>query len=107
MALNKCEVCEAMVSSKFENCPNCGSQLNVIAASTPNEIEAYTQQVNASDTKEKPSVALNIISFLIPIVGWILYFAIKSTIKAKSCGKWAWIGFGINLIISFISLAIS
>lgn len=52
--------------------------------------------------EDKPSVALNILSFLFPIVGWVLYFALKKTEKAKSCAKWAWIGFIAGIILQLI-----
>ena len=41
-----------------------------------------------------------IISFIIPLVGWILYFAWKDEDyqKAKTASTWAWIGFGFNLL---------
>ncbi len=39
---------------------------------------------------DKPSIGLNILSFLIPLVGLILYFAIKKQTpnKAQSLIKW-------------------
>ena len=63
------------------------------------QVTTYPPQSNSDD---KPSVALNIISFLIPIVGWILYFALKKTGKAKACSKWAWIGFIVSFILNLI-----
>lgn len=60
---------------------------------------AYPVQPNQED---KPSVALNILSFLFPIVGWVLYFALKKTEKAKACSKWAWIGFIAGIILNLI-----
>lgn len=49
---------------------------------------------------DKPSAGLNIISFLIPLVGLIIYLTQKgsSPIKAKSAGKWAL----ISVIILFV-----
>ena len=40
-----------------------------------------------------------------PIAGWILWGVYKdeSPIKAKSCAKWAWIGFAIDIIFVIIS----
>jgi hypothetical protein len=52
--------------------------------------------------EDKASVWLNIVSFLFPIVGWILYFAIKSPVKAKSCGKWGCIGFFVNFVLTLL-----
>lgn len=54
---------------------------------------------------DKPSVGLNILSFLIPIVGWILYFVYRDDQpnKAAACSKWAWISVGISVGIRIIS----
>ena len=57
------------------------------------------------NNEDKQSIGLNILSFLIPIVGWILYFALDKGEKASACAKWAWIGFGVNLLLIFIGNA--
>lgn len=101
MGLKKCNTCGAMVSAKFDNCPNCNS-IDFISneeSSKPNNNE---DQSKSDPTIEKASIGLNIVSFLIPIVGWILYFAIKSPVKAKSCGKWGCIGFFVNFVITLL-----
>ena len=66
------------------------------------------------DTKEsnpddKPSTGLNIVSFLIPLVGLIIYLTEKdkSPIKAISAGKSALWGVGISVILSIVSVIIS
>ena len=45
-----------------------------------------------------------ILAFIIPLVGWILYFSWRRTKpnKASAVCTWAWIGFGVNLILMFI-----
>lgn len=49
-----------------------------------------------------PSVGLNIISFLFPLVGLILFCVFSSTEpnKAHSVGKWALIGFCVGIGLS-------
>lgn len=56
-------------------------------------------------SNESPSTGLNIVSFLIPIVGLILYLTNKdnSPACAKSYGKWALIGFCVGFVFSIIS----
>lgn len=51
------------------------------------------------------STGLIILSFLFPIVGWILYFVKKSENigAAKTYAKWGWAGFGLGLILRFIA----
>lgn len=108
MPLNKCEKCGAMVSTKIANCPNCGNMLNP-SADSASDVGLHVQQPVNIDTSEhlkkndRPSIGLNVVSFLFPIVGWILYFVVKSTTKAKSYAKWGWIGFVANLILIFLS----
>jgi len=45
-----------------------------------------------------------LLSFLFPIVGWILWAVKKDSNPedAHNCAKWAWIGFGAGLFISLI-----
>lgn len=56
------------------------------------------------NTEDSPNAGLKAISFLFPIVGWILWGINKGQYpnKAKACSKWAWIGFGVSLLISII-----
>lgn len=102
MALKKCNTCGAMVSSKFDNCPSCNSIDFISYIEESSKPDNNEDQSKADPKIEKTSVGLNIVSFLIPIVGWILYLVLKSPVKAKSCAKWGWIGFGVNLVIIFI-----
>ncbi len=65
-------------------------------------------QSNASvpPQKEKASVILAILSYLIPIVGFILFFAKKNSKPktAKVCGICALVSFIINFIIIMVSV---
>lgn len=45
-----------------------------------------------SDQNESPSIGLNIVSFLFPFVGWVLFFALQRSKKGKACAKWACLG---------------
>ena len=56
-----------------------------------------------------PSTGLNIISFLIPIVGLIIYLTEKDKApkKASSAGKSALWGVGISILLGVISVIIS
>lgn len=53
------------------------------------------------NSADKPNIWLNIISFLLPIVGLILFIIKFKTkpMQAKSLGKWAILGFIIGLIL--------
>jgi hypothetical protein len=58
---------------------------------------------------DMPSTGLNIISFLIPVVGLIIYFIEKdnSPRKANSAGKAALWGVGVSFVLALISIIIS
>lgn len=48
-------------------------------------------------------VGLCILSFIIPLIGFILYFTEKNAFPRKSsqCLKWASVGFAVNLLSAF------
>ena len=45
-----------------------------------------------------------VVSFLFPIVGWILWAVKKGKEPevAAKCAKWAWIGFAVGAVFSII-----
>lgn len=124
MPLTKCPTCGCMISTKATACPNCGhvmsgSMQNNNRASQPYYPQQPMQQGYPSQQQpfqqnyppqppyppqpqpeDKASVGLCILSFLIPLAGWILYFVKRNDtpVKAKACSTWAWIGFVINFI---------
>lgn len=77
-----CSHCGKEVLDEAVVCPNCGCS------------------VSASHEADIPSTGLNIISFLIPLVGLILYLVNKdkTPIKAAAIGKWALIGFVVSIV---------
>lgn len=117
MAIIQCPKCGAMVSDTASFCPKCGAPIAQSApqqqpepAQQPYNQQPYNQQpanpYPAVQPTDAPSTGLNILSLLFPIVGWILYFVYrdKEPVKAKSCSKFAWIGFGIGLVLNIITL---
>lgn len=92
---NKCNTCGATVPDNATVCPYCG---NAVTPTQPSN-ELYTAK------EDEPSTGLNILSFFVPVAGWIMYFVFRdeTPIKAKACSKWAWIGFGIQFVIGFIN----
>lgn len=52
-------------------------------------------------------VGWGILSFIVPLIGWILYFVWKDETphRASQAAIWAWVGFGVNLISFFAALA--
>ena len=78
-----CSHCGKEIIDEAIVCPNCGCSVH------PKKTEA-----------DIPSTGLNVLAFLIPIVGLILYilYQEKTPQKAKAIGKWALIGFVIGIV---------
>lgn len=84
-----CTHCGGELADEAVLCPNCGSA--VPQAQTP-------------ERNDKRSVGLNIIGFLFPLIGLILFLCLKkdTPIRAKSIGKWALIGVIFSIVIGVI-----
>jgi hypothetical protein len=70
-----------------------------------NHVNSVGENQNTTNLNDQPSTGLNIISFLIPLVGLIIYLTEreKSPIKATSAGKAALWGVGVTIVLSIIS----
>lgn len=84
----------------FETETKCAPQTPSLQSATP----VYGPQTPSK--KDEPSIGLNIVAFLIPLVGWIMYFTMKDETprRASQVATWAWIGFAINLVSVLINL---
>lgn len=78
-------------------------------AVTGNTADTSMNDENSSSLNDQPSVGLNILSFLIPLVGLIIYLTErdKSPRKATSAGKAALWGVGISVILSVVSFFVA
>ncbi len=87
-----CSKCGAPNSESAQFCEKCGNRLGTSANNV------YQQSV--SNNEDKPSIGYNILGFVIPIVGLILYFSWKDRTpnKAKSILTWSAVSFGIGLV---------
>lgn len=83
-----------MIAESAPTCPKCGATQGI----RPSGV--YT----TTDVNLEPSVGLNIVSFIWPLVGLILYLVYndKSPRRAKECGKWALIGCFVNAVVVVI-----
>lgn len=84
-------------------CKNCGKEIHdeaVVCVGCGTEV--YPQK--NPHIIDEPSTGLNILSFLIPFLGLILYLVWNNATpqKAKSIGKWALAGFVIGIIGTII-----
>lgn len=75
MAIIKCTQCNNGVSDKAIQCPKCG-----MPVSTNN----HQQMQMSGNSDDKPHSGWNILGFIIPIVGVILYFAWKKETPKKA-----------------------
>lgn len=78
-------------------CNNCGKELPANTSYCP-------QCGTANGYVEGATTFLKVLSFLIPLAGWILYFNFRdeSIKKARDCSRFAWIGFGVSFLIGFV-----
>lgn len=83
-------------------CTHCGGELADEAVICPNCGSAVPQA--ETEKNDKRSVGLNIVGFLFPLIGLILYLCLKkdTPIRAKSIGKWALIGVILAIAIGVI-----
>jgi hypothetical protein len=81
-----CQHCGEKILKDAVICPHCG---------------CATGKTNKED---EPSIGLNLVGFLFPLVGLILYcvFLSDTPKKANAIGKWALIGFCVGLFCSGI-----
>lgn len=87
-------------------CPNCGNQVNNNSEVCLHcGILLKNNNINNNQKEDdKSNVGLNIVSFFIPLIGLILYLALKkdTPIKAKSCGKSALFGVGATVLMYIV-----
>lgn len=87
-------------------CSHCGKELMDEAVICPNCGCAVDGSSNVNDKSNK---GLNIISFLIPLAGAIMYFIYheKEPNKAAAVGKWALYGLGFAVLCYFVLVGCS
>lgn len=84
-------------ANNMKFCSHCGKQILKDAVVCPHCGCATESKASVTD---EPNKGLNIISFLLPIVGAILYLVYheKEPKKAAALGKWALYGLGFTVI---------
>lgn len=83
-----CSTCGAEIHDESVVCPNCGCMTDF----------GLLQKLNENSPMQKA------LSFFLPLVGLILYitYSRDNPRKANNCGKWALIGFIVNIILLVI-----
>ena len=92
-----------------KQCPCCGSICAPLAAICVNCGTPFNNAPQQVAYDDNPSTGLKILSFIIPLVGLILYLTNKDKkpVSAKAYGKMALIGFIVNTVISIIVNAVT
>ena len=83
-------------------CSQCGKELVDEAVVCPNCGCAVQAPINQQE--DKPSTGLNILAFLFPLIGLILFLCFQKTtpVRAKAIGKWALDGFVVGVALSIL-----
>lgn len=99
-AKNRNEVCV------MKYCSNCGAEVNENAVVCIKCGCALSPRFSYED--DIPSTGLNILSFIFPLIGLILYivFSSKTPMKAKAIGKWAIISVVLSISFSLLSILV-
>lgn len=92
-----CRQCGEELPEEAVECPKCGEVVNPFEATYSVPVEV-----------DEPSMGLNILSLLFPIVGLILYLVYmdKAPKRARSIGKFAIIGAAVGLTLSVLTFGI-
>lgn len=89
-----CSRCGKEIMSEAVICPHCGCP---------------TENYKAVQEQDAPSTGLNVLSFLIPLAGLIIYLMDRDRMpqRARAAGKWALIGVGVSvgLVVLYTILA--
>ena len=89
-----CNKCGKEIHDEAVICVNCGCSVGNVSS-------------NKNVSNEKAG-GMSILSFLIPLVGLILYLVWKDTkpVAAKQCGKSALWGVGVGIVLYIISMVV-
>ena len=112
MAEIKCPSCgspnvEQIDTDKYQ-CPYCGNTFSgsqSMAAQSIHQLGADSNQGSSLNNKDIPNTLMNVLSFIFPIVGIVLYFVKKNTEPncAKTYLQWALLSIVIYVLIEIIA----
>ena len=100
-----CVYCGNELSSEAAACPHCGCAVDrPNSPPPPPPYQPCQPYAPPPADPDEPNTGLNIIAFLIPAIGAIVYLLKyqQYPIQAKSLGKWALIGFALRTAASVL-----
>lgn len=106
----KCPQCGSQIVEQIDQnkyqCPYCGTTFNGFVNQQPN---AAPNQYTSSNPDDNPGCWMNGLCFLVPVVGLVLWFTMKSNKPkcAKSYLTWGIVGLVISVIFQIILAAIA
>ena len=96
-----CYKCGQEIEDDSKFCPLCGAQIE----QSQEDIDYSSYAPDYNNPMDKPSIGLNILSFLFPIIGIVLFFVWRNTypIKGKSCVKFSLMSIIFNFIFMIVA----
>lgn len=106
--MKKCTTCGQMIMAKAVICPKCGC-LQENTANSHVYSDAYQPdkqkhlEPNAETSGDKPNMLVNIISFFLPLIGYLIFIICACIGKSKRLGNSAakWAGWGVITFFAF------
>lgn len=94
-----CPKCGVLNSEDAKFCKDCGNPLSSLSIKNTTHYEEHKSLEN--QTNESVGAAYIVLSLLIPLIGFILYFSWKKEQpqKANSLLPWAFVGIVVNIIL--------
>jgi hypothetical protein len=101
-----CEKCGTKIDEGESTCPHCGARVEKeipVAVEAPPRYEAAPVPGKMVE-EDGPSTGYNILAFLIPIVGFVLWVIWGSQLPIRSKGiiKWTLISIGITVFLRIL-----
>jgi uncharacterized membrane protein YvbJ len=99
-------VTSSATSAQTKFCQNCGAKIDVRAVVCPKcGVPVEGMQNSTNNSEDRNNGWWDLLGFIFPIVGWILWAVWHKEYPKRARGicTWAWISFGISFVIGFLS----
>lgn len=95
-----CKHCGTKIDNDAKFCINCGTAISNSTTQVKSQVQVQPVYSQNNPDYNTNNSGLNVLSFLLPIIGLILYIVYSSSepVKARGVGKWALIGFMVGIV---------